>query len=90
MVVVKVELWPLGNDAKAKTLGVMKIANDGRLSSQTGGEYGSYWIKIYDRNGELFKSVSLNKFPRKQLSAWDLILRSLNKAKGSKSYPERE
>ncbi len=36
MVVVKIELWPHGDQTKSRTLGVMSIANDGTGSVEQG------------------------------------------------------
>lgn len=36
MVVVKIEIWPLGNEKKAREIGRMQISNDGTGTSAKG------------------------------------------------------
>lgn len=77
MIVVKIELWPLGNQAKARTLGVVNIANDG-----TGDlEKGNYKValshagKYFGKPGA-YKSGEVKGFKR-ALSPYHLLLRAL-------------
>jgi hypothetical protein len=42
MLVIKCELWPMGDESKATEICRVYIANDGKTSVQTQGTHGSY------------------------------------------------
>lgn len=73
MLVVKIELWPLGMESHKKTLAVGRIINDGSGSLSTG----NYKVELHDARGRLWKTGRVENFPRRRLLAWDLLCRAL-------------
>lgn len=72
MLVVKVEIWPYGDQLKARTLGTAKIANDGSGDECTG----NYNV-VLSNAVRVWKRGRVEGFPRKRLNAWDLLCRAL-------------
>lgn len=82
MVVVKIELWPKGDESKARQIGEVQIINDG-TGDLVNGNYkvnvkhgGSYFGKPGN-----YKSGRVTKF-RRLLSPYHLVQRALNSALG--------
>ena len=81
MLVVKIEIWPFGQESKKRELGRMSIANDGTGGVQTG----NYNAKIFKSmeysekalSTSVWKKGRVEDFPRLRLGPWDLLLRSL-------------
>lgn len=80
MIVVKIELWPLGNANKAREIGRVEIANDGS-GTKTHGNYlvnllhaGIYWGKP-----GVWKRGKVTKHPRMQ-SPYHLVLKAIKSA----------
>ncbi len=73
MLVVRIELWPLGDSSRCKTLAIGTIVNDdtGTITR------GNYRVQLRDALGRLWKSGTVTGFPRKRLLAWDLLARAL-------------
>lgn len=70
MLVVKLEIWPHGNEASAREVGRLLIANDG-----TGTEaVGNYTAVMEDASCRLVGSVA--NFERKR-TVWRLVYRAL-------------
>ncbi len=78
MIVVKLELWPFGVEANKVALGVAEIANDGTGTPDSG----NYVAKLYKGTAKSrpWKQATVKRFPRLQLSAWDLLHRVMRKA----------
>lgn len=70
MVRVTVELLPGGDESKARTIGIMLIANDG-----TGGqEVGNYNAALHaEYTGNEPRTGRVTGFDRKRQSAWSLV-----------------
>lgn len=68
MLVLKMELWPSGDETKAQLVAQANIANDG-----TGGDsVGNYNVVLF--NGRrMWKKGRVENFPRKKRIGWDLI-----------------
>jgi hypothetical protein len=65
MVVVKIEIWPRGEESEAKTIAVARIANDG-TGTTSHGNYAvslSHSGKFYGRPGP-WKTGRVQKFNR--------------------------
>ena len=77
MIVVKVELWPFGQEELAKTLGVATITNDG-TGTQDSGNYVAQLFKE-TRYARPWKKARVREFARETLSSWDLLYRVLDK-----------
>jgi len=77
MIVVKIELWPLGDQSKARTLGIANIANDG-TGDPSNGNYKvalSHAGKFFGKPG-VYKSGEVKNFNR-SLSPYHLLMRAL-------------
>ena len=86
MIVVKIEMWPGGDPAKAREIGRGTIANDGRGTATLG----SYDVRLlkspeYARNPGTWKTGRVEGFPRQRLGPWDLLLRGLEACIGQRN-----
>jgi len=85
MIVVKIELWPFGNESKSRELGRAYIANDG-----TGDlERGNYTVAVCRKGSKRVprpidpqgpnatRGAKIFDYPRLSYSVWRLITRSL-------------
>lgn len=79
MVVIKIELWPLGFEENKQQLGEMYIAND-CSGTQT---RGNYKVKVFGKKKQLAEG-EIKDFPRKQQDGWDLLFRALLATRGKK------
>lgn len=69
MVVVKIELWPLGDEDFKKSLGEVHIINDGTGTRTRG----NYKVNFFNRAGRYFKSKKIENHPRQATSTWNLL-----------------
>lgn len=74
MIVVRVELWPLGDKTKARCLGEAEIENVG--GDMTTGHYAVRLLK-WGAGRRTWKSGKVLDFPRVKLGPWDLLYRAL-------------
>jgi hypothetical protein len=85
MMVVRIELWPQGDESQKRELGVAHVANVGGST-----ESGNYKVTLFKspeyakRDGVWKRGVVMN-FPRLRLGPWDLLLRALSSAVGSRN-----
>jgi hypothetical protein len=87
MIVIRVELWPHGDQSRAVELGGARIFNDGTGSPTRG----NYHATIFNRGGKVFwKSGRVEGSPRKRLGVWDLIFRALRKIVGDRNLEKQE
>ncbi len=78
MLVVQVQLWPRGNYADAKQLGLMSIVNDGTGSK----EVGNYNVLL--KEDEKLYAGRVENWPRLNLPVGELVaaaLQSVNRSK---------
>ncbi|HWB13318.1 MAG TPA: hypothetical protein VG826_29100 [Pirellulales bacterium] len=78
MVVVKIELWPHGDEEQKRPLGVLTIANDGSGDARVG-HYdvtASHAGAYFGRRREPYRTGKVRGFPR-QLSPYRLVCRAL-------------
>lgn len=73
MLVVKVELWPFGDESRMKELARGFIWNDATGTSTRG----NYQFVLKDGRGRKWKTGTVTDFPRTKLLGWDLLLRAL-------------
>jgi hypothetical protein len=73
MIVVKVELWPHGNQSRARELGALIIANDATGTP----ERGNYRFSFSKLRGKVHAGT-VRGFPRKSYSVFRLIKLCLN------------
>lgn len=69
MLVIKIELWPWGIEAKARTLATGYIINDASGTATRG----NYTIILKDKAGRTWKDGRVIGFARKRWLAWDLL-----------------
>lgn len=79
MIRVLVELWPFGDESRKRSIGEMKIWNDGTGDRKTG-NYGFSWWRLAKGSGKKCKEHrgAVTDFPRLRLNVFDLIKRCLN------------
>jgi hypothetical protein len=86
MIVVRVEVWPFGDEDAKRTVGTATIANDGT------GDFlmGSYDVKLFKagsdkvRGRKPWRQGRVDGFPRRRLGAFDLLLRALKASIGDR------
>ena len=82
MIVVKVELWPKGNEARAREIGRMTITNDGTITKGNKDKRGSYDIAVMRRGttDRVQRRGRLENYAREAYCIWRLVGESLKKA----------
>ena len=81
MIKVTIELWPGGCEDRKRTLATGTITNLGTGSPTQG----NYFVDLRDKAGRPWQHCSIARFPRKQLLAWDLLYRALEKVVGARN-----
>lgn len=74
MIVVFIEVWPKGDQSKAKTLGMAEMTNDGTGSNT----HGNYRLKLVGKTSRYRRQSVTTDFPRKSRNIWELLRRALN------------
>lgn len=92
MIVIKVEMWPGGNESRAKEFARMKIANKVKTTVSSGGELGDYDVEllggVYGRDdllSKVWKRGAVAGVNRRTRGAWDLILLALQATVGKRN-----
>lgn len=88
MLVIRIEMWPRGDQLKARLLGEGRICNEGGTA-----ELGNYSVNLlrspeYAKPGNVGKSWrkgTVENFPRLKLGPWDLLLHALVSAIGKRN-----
>jgi hypothetical protein len=90
MLVCKIELWPHGDETRARNLGCVEIANIG--GTQTRGDYKVKLSKSaeYAKRPGNWKSGAVTNFPRTRLGPYDLLLRALAAVIGDRNPDAHE
>lgn len=81
MIIVRIELWPLGDPTKKRLLGIAKIANDG-TGDKKQGNYNvelSHAGKYIDKKKGIWKRGRVENHFRK-LSPYHLVYKALKAA----------
>lgn len=78
MIVVKVELWPLGFESKKRELGRMHISNQGSGSAKRG----DYKVQVMRKGtkGTVQREGEVKNYPRLSYNVWRLVTRALKSA----------
>lgn len=93
MLVLKLELWPLGNEQSSKEIGRVYIANNAK-TTQKDPRYGSYTVAVCRKGTtenplrgkvKATRTGTVENFPRLSLNVWRLVLRALRS-----SFPEEK
>lgn len=88
MIVVKVELWPGGDESRAQDLGTAEIWNTSQLA-----DLSSYNVRLrkgarYSPNhaGDTYKSGRVDRFPRRdrRFGPWELLALALEATVGDR------
>jgi hypothetical protein len=92
VIVVKVELWPGGDEGRKRSLGEARISNDATESLTTELRGGSYDVVLLTGDPPLSKKAGkewrrgrVTGFPRIKLGPWDLLYRALRATVGSRN-----
>ena len=84
MLVVKVEMWPKGHESKAHEICRAFIANDGKTSRETEGEYGSYNARFMQsvrfNPKKVWRTGRVEKIHRSKRGVWDILFACLRSA----------
>jgi hypothetical protein len=91
MLVVRIELWPHGDESRRKIMATGTIINDGSGSSTCGNYLVSF--RRVSTAGRLSQPVTgcVSGFPRKRSGPWELLALALQNALGHrlKKLPKR-
>ena len=90
MIVVKIEMWPHGDEAKSRPLGRIEIANDSSGDQRTGHYNGKLHAEYTDENG---RKGRVTNFKRSDQSVWSLVgafLKLWGHTKHSPKYLEKK
>lgn len=85
MIVVRIEIWPRGDETKKRLLGVVTIVNDGTASDGTGNsKYGNYDVRLshagkFRMKKGIWKKGRVEHHLRK-LSPYHLVCKALQAA----------
>ncbi len=89
MLVIRIELWPFGDEAHKKEIGIAHIANIGGHSESP--RKGHYVMRIFKEKSEkVWKECGILDFPRQKLGPWDLLFRGLRNLVGDRNKEDRE
>jgi len=82
MIVVKIELWPMGFESKKRELGRMFIDNQGGTDKR-----GDYRVRVLRKGStdKVLRECKVENYPRRSYNIWRLICRAL---KGT--FPEEK
>ncbi len=83
MIVVKIELHPLGFEKNKRSLGLIEISNDLTGTKETG----NYKYKIFKwgRGRRVWKCGRVEGISRSKRGPWDILYRCLQEAVGSRN-----
>lgn len=77
--VIRIELWPKGDEARKREIGVAHIANTGASPDPNIGHYTVKLFKSleYAKREGIWKRGRVMNFPRLKYGTWDLLLLAL-------------
>lgn len=86
MLVVKIELWPKGDEGAAREVGRLHITNDG-TGDLVVGNYRAELLKSaeYAKRPGVWRRGRVESFPRRRLGPYDLLFRALRSAVGDRN-----
>jgi len=76
MIVVKVEMWPLGDESRAYEMVRATVTNTGSGTKTRG----NYRVRLYDKRKNLWRETSIFNWPRQAKHVWRLIALALGRA----------
>lgn len=88
MIVIRIEMWPLGDEKRKRLLGIARISNDGLGTADTG----NYKVELskFGSETQIWKRGRVESFPRLKLGPWDLLFRALARTVGYRSKVDDE
>jgi hypothetical protein len=84
MLRIKIELVPFGIESGVRSLGEMKIVNDGTGGNATG----NYNVTLFNKAGKKWKTGRVEGFKRREYTAWRLLHLALNALFGKEEDDE--
>jgi len=91
VIVVKVEIWPNGDESRAREHTRAFIANNEEETRQTGGEFGTYNAKFMQNEHfdpkKVWKYGKAERIHRVKRGVWDIIFVALRSAGLDKRNP---
>ncbi|MCL8267287.1 hypothetical protein M9Y82_11625 [Leptospira weilii] len=92
MIVIKVEIWPNGDETKAREHSRAYIANDEKTTIETKGTFGSYNAKFmqseYFDPKKIWKKSRVERIHRQLRGVWDILYVALQNAGLDKRNPK--
>ncbi len=92
MIVVKLFIWPGGDESKAVEIGHATLANQTITSLRTGGYLGDYTVKLHggvhgrpELSKRVWKKGTITGFHRVERGAWDLLYLALRNLIGDRA-----
>jgi hypothetical protein len=94
VIVVKCELWPMGDESNARELTRAYISNDNKTSAQTQGTHGSYDARfmqsVHFNPKKVWKAGRAENIHRTKCGVWDILYVCLRSAGLDKRNPVAE
>lgn len=91
MLVIKIEMWPNGDESKAYEHSRAYITNDGITSKETHGVYGSYDVRFMQsikfNPKRVWKTGRAKKIHRTRRGVWDILYVALRSVGMRKRNP---
>lgn len=84
MLVIRIELWPGGSEEEKEIIHEGRIARVRTYNKMARGDY-RYWFSQARKTKRTLRRGKIVHFPRKRLSAWDLLYRCLKDALGERN-----
>lgn len=86
MIVVRIEMWPHGDERLKREIGAAMITNQGTGTRDAG----NYTVRLmksaeYARSPGVWKRGEVEGFPRLRLGPWDLLYRALHATVASRN-----
>lgn len=77
MLVVKIELWPLGDEKRAQEIGRMLISNRGDHPNRP--KRGNYRVRLLRKGSKtaVTREAAVEDYPRQSYPVWTLVSRAL-------------
>ena len=88
MIVIKAEMWPLGDESRKYEIGSAKIINDAYGSIDIGAYNYQFCGGVAGREdllSKIWKKGHIDKFPRRERGLWDLLYLCLKSAVGGRN-----
>lgn len=74
MIVLKLELWPMGDESRKRSLGHMTISNIGTSPDR---KRGTYLLRLFGKQGRHMATGHVHDWPRLRFHAWNLVHEAL-------------